>query len=186
MAFQRRTLVTLLAVHQALERRRLAQEARRLAQVEAEKEALEHRKAELEQLDRVKSSFTLTVQGYRLWNRKVPGQRSVHHAVHGRSGPRPCVFLRRPGPGGFGPRLAWTRRLRRSGRRLSCPERETFSPDVLLEDMSLLPRIDNRYTCILEIIFIACNQAEIAIQGNSRNQRIYGWHRFARYFECTG
>jgi signal transduction histidine kinase len=51
----------LLAVRQGLERRRLAREARRLAQVEAEKAALEHRKVELEQLDRVKSSFTLTV-----------------------------------------------------------------------------------------------------------------------------
>ena len=51
----------LLSVQQGLERRRLAREARRLAQVEAEKEVLEQRKAELEQLDRVKSSFTLTV-----------------------------------------------------------------------------------------------------------------------------
>ena len=63
----------LLTVHQGLERRRLSLEARRLAQVEAEKEALERRNAELEkealerrmaeleQLDRVKSSFTLTV-----------------------------------------------------------------------------------------------------------------------------
>lgn len=50
-----------LAVHQGLERRRLGREARRLAQVEAEKEALERRKVELEQLDRIKSSFTLTV-----------------------------------------------------------------------------------------------------------------------------
>ena len=57
--FDADTLV--LAVHQGLERRRLAREARRLAQVEAEKEALERRKVELEQLDRVKSSFTLTV-----------------------------------------------------------------------------------------------------------------------------
>ena len=63
----------LLTVHQGLERRRLSLEARRLTQVEAEKEALERRNAELEkealerrmaeleQLDRVKSSFTLTV-----------------------------------------------------------------------------------------------------------------------------
>jgi signal transduction histidine kinase len=51
----------LLAVRQGLERRLLAQEAARLSQVEAEKVALERRKAELEQLDRVKSSFTLTV-----------------------------------------------------------------------------------------------------------------------------
>ena len=51
----------LLAVRQGLERRLLAQEAARLRLVEAEKEALEHRKAELEQLDRIKSSFTLTV-----------------------------------------------------------------------------------------------------------------------------
>ena len=51
----------LLAVEQGLERRRLAREAKRLAQVEAENEALEQRKAELEQLDRIKSAFTLTV-----------------------------------------------------------------------------------------------------------------------------
>ena len=51
----------LLAVHQGLERRRLVQETARLAQLESEKEALERRKAELEQLDRVKSTFTLTV-----------------------------------------------------------------------------------------------------------------------------
>ena len=51
----------LLAVRQGLERRRLVQEAKRLAQVEAEKEELEQRKAELEELDRIKSAFTLTV-----------------------------------------------------------------------------------------------------------------------------
>jgi len=63
----------LLTIRRGLERRRLSLEARRLAQVEAEKEALERRKAELERealerralelerLDRVKSSFTLTV-----------------------------------------------------------------------------------------------------------------------------
>jgi len=63
----------LLTIRRGLERRRLSLEARRLAQVEAEKEALERRKAELERealerramelerLDRVKSAFTLTV-----------------------------------------------------------------------------------------------------------------------------
>jgi len=63
----------LLTVNQGLERRRLSLEAHRLAQVEAEKEALERRKAELERealeqralelerLDRIKSAFTLTV-----------------------------------------------------------------------------------------------------------------------------
>jgi two-component system sensor histidine kinase/response regulator len=51
----------LLTVQQGLERRRLVRETKRLAQVEAENEALERRKAELEELDRVKSSFTLTV-----------------------------------------------------------------------------------------------------------------------------
>jgi len=51
----------LLTVHQGLERRRLALEAKRLAQVEVEKEELERRKAELEELDRVKSAFTLIV-----------------------------------------------------------------------------------------------------------------------------
>jgi len=55
------TNTLLLTVDQGLERRRLVREARRLAQVEAEKEALERRKTELEQLDRIKSSFTLTV-----------------------------------------------------------------------------------------------------------------------------
>ncbi|MBC8263104.1 MAG: response regulator [Anaerolineales bacterium] len=63
----------LLTVRRGLERRRLSLEARRLAQVEEEKEALEQRKAELERealeqramelerLDRVKSVFTRTV-----------------------------------------------------------------------------------------------------------------------------
>ena len=51
----------LVTVQQGLEHRRLSREARRVAQVEAENEALERRKAELEELDRVKSSFTLTV-----------------------------------------------------------------------------------------------------------------------------
>jgi len=69
--FEANTL--LLTVHQGLERRRLSLAARRLAQLEAEKEALERRNAELErealerrmreleQLDRVKSDFTRTV-----------------------------------------------------------------------------------------------------------------------------
>lgn len=63
----------LMTVRRGLERRRLSLEARRLAQVEAEKEALERRKAELERealeqramelerLDRIKSTFTRTV-----------------------------------------------------------------------------------------------------------------------------
>ena len=51
----------LLTVQQGLERGRLSREAKRLAQVEAEKEVLERRKTELEELDRVKTSFTLTV-----------------------------------------------------------------------------------------------------------------------------
>jgi len=51
----------LLAVNQGLDRRRLAMEACRLADVEKEKDALEQRKTELEQLDRVKSAFTVTV-----------------------------------------------------------------------------------------------------------------------------
>ena len=63
----------LMTVHRGLERRRLSLEARRLAQVEAEKEVLERRKAELERealeqralelerLDRIKSAFTRTV-----------------------------------------------------------------------------------------------------------------------------
>ena len=51
----------LLAVNQGLDRRRLAMEASRLADVEKEKEALERRQVELEQLDRVKSAFTVTV-----------------------------------------------------------------------------------------------------------------------------
>jgi len=51
----------LLAVNQGLDRRRLAMDASRLAEVEREKDALEQRKAELEQLDRVKSAFTMTV-----------------------------------------------------------------------------------------------------------------------------
>jgi signal transduction histidine kinase len=69
--FEANTL--LLTVRQGLERRRLSLAARRLAQLEAEKEALERRNAELErealerrmreleQLDRVKSDFTRTV-----------------------------------------------------------------------------------------------------------------------------
>ncbi|MDY6877211.1 MAG: response regulator [Chloroflexota bacterium] len=63
----------ILTIRRGLERRRLSLEARRLAQVEAEKDALERRQAELERealerramelerLDRVKSAFTLTV-----------------------------------------------------------------------------------------------------------------------------
>jgi len=63
----------LMTVRRGLERRHLSLEARRLAQIEAEKEALERRKAELEKealerralelerLDRVKSTFTRTV-----------------------------------------------------------------------------------------------------------------------------
>jgi len=63
----------LLTVNQGLEKRRLSLEARRLAQVEAEKEALERRNAELErealerrareleQLNRIKSTFVRTV-----------------------------------------------------------------------------------------------------------------------------
>jgi len=63
----------LMTVRRGLERRRLSLEARRLAQVEAEKEALERRQAELERealerralelerLDRIKSTFTRTV-----------------------------------------------------------------------------------------------------------------------------
>ncbi len=69
--FQASTL--LLAVNQGLEKRRLSLEARRLAQVEAEKEALERRNAELErealeqrtreleQLNRIKSDCVRTV-----------------------------------------------------------------------------------------------------------------------------
>jgi signal transduction histidine kinase len=69
--FEANTL--LMTVRQGLERRRLSLAARRLAQLEAEKEALERRNAELErealeqrmreleQLDRVKSDFTRTV-----------------------------------------------------------------------------------------------------------------------------
>ena len=65
--------VLLMTVRRGLERRRLSLEAHRLAQVEAEKEALEQRQAELErealerraleleQLDRIKSTFTRTV-----------------------------------------------------------------------------------------------------------------------------
>ena len=65
--------VLLMTVRRGLERRRLSLEAHRLAQVEAEKEALEQRKAELERealerralelerLDRIKSTFTRTV-----------------------------------------------------------------------------------------------------------------------------
>jgi len=63
----------LMTVRRGLERRHLSLETRRLAQIEAEKEALERRKAELERealaqralelerLDRVKSAFTRTV-----------------------------------------------------------------------------------------------------------------------------
>jgi two-component system sensor histidine kinase/response regulator len=63
----------LLTVNQGLEKRRLSLETRRLAQLEAEKQALEQRNAELErealerrnveleQLNRIKSSFTFTV-----------------------------------------------------------------------------------------------------------------------------
>lgn len=69
--FEANTL--LMTVRQGLERRRLSLAACRLAQLEAEKEALERRNAELErealerrmqeleQLDRVKSDFTRTV-----------------------------------------------------------------------------------------------------------------------------
>jgi two-component system sensor histidine kinase/response regulator len=69
--FQASTL--LLTVNQGLEKRRLSLETRRLAQVEAEKEALERRNAELErealerrtreleQLNRIKSTFVRTV-----------------------------------------------------------------------------------------------------------------------------
>jgi signal transduction histidine kinase len=69
--FEANTL--LLTVNQGLEKRRLSLKARRLSQVEAEKEALERRNAELEkevlerrnveleQLNRVKSNFIRTV-----------------------------------------------------------------------------------------------------------------------------
>jgi len=51
----------LLAVDQGLARRRLAMGASQLAEVEQERDTLAQRKAELEQLDRVKSAFTITV-----------------------------------------------------------------------------------------------------------------------------
>jgi signal transduction histidine kinase len=51
----------LLTVDQGMERRQLTLQAQRLAQVEAQAQQLAHEKEELERLDRMKSTFTLTV-----------------------------------------------------------------------------------------------------------------------------
>jgi len=51
----------LLTVNQGMERRTLSLQSQRLAQLEAEAEALAREKAQLERLDKIKSTFTLTV-----------------------------------------------------------------------------------------------------------------------------
>ncbi len=51
----------LLTVNQGIERRALSLQSQRLARLEAETKALAKEKAQLEQLDRMKSTFTLTV-----------------------------------------------------------------------------------------------------------------------------
>jgi signal transduction histidine kinase len=51
----------LMTVEQGLEKRRLSLQAQRLAALEAEARELERQKEELERLDRIKSTFTLTV-----------------------------------------------------------------------------------------------------------------------------
>jgi two-component system sensor histidine kinase/response regulator len=51
----------LLTVDQGMERRTLSLQSQRLSQLEAEAEALAREKAQLERLDKIKSTFTLTV-----------------------------------------------------------------------------------------------------------------------------
>ena len=51
----------ILAVRQGMEKHRLALQAQRLTQLEAEAKQLARQKADLERLDKVKSAFTLTV-----------------------------------------------------------------------------------------------------------------------------
>ncbi len=53
--------ILILTVGQGLERRHLALQAQRLAELEARTRELAHQKMELERLDKVKSTFTLTV-----------------------------------------------------------------------------------------------------------------------------